>query len=151
MDRQLVVINERRGHWASQLRGRLHDRPARWRETRGTADLLGALGGSPCPILVLDLGPRAAEGLERLVRASIAAPSALILALDPEDRPEVRDLARPGGATMLWSGFAPPPAVADLIDRWIALARQRCSRAGRAALPEYEPDPNDEPLALLGL
>ncbi|QDV36575.1 hypothetical protein [Tautonia plasticadhaerens] len=150
MDRQLVVIHERRGSWAAQLRGRLHHRPVRWRETRGTEGLLDALGGSPCPILVLDVGPRAAEGLDRLVRASARAPSALILALDPEDRPEVRHLARPAGASMLWSGFAPPPDVAALVDRWIDVARLRASRAGRAALPGYEPDPSDDPLALLG-
>jgi hypothetical protein len=151
MQRQLVVIHERRGYWASQLRGRLRDLPVRWRETRGTSDLLDALGESPFPILVLDLGPRPIEGLERLVRASCHAPSALILALDPEGRPEARDLARGCGATALRSGFEPPPRVAELIGRWIGLAQVRSSRAGRGAFSDDEPDPIDDPLALLEL
>jgi hypothetical protein len=151
MQRQLVVIHERRGYWASQLRGRLNDLPVRWRETRGTSDLLDALGESPFPILVLDLGPRPVEGLERLVKASCQTPSALILVLDPEDRPEPRELARGCGATILWSGFSPPPRVAELIERWIGLAQLRSARAGRGTFSDDEPDPIDDPLALLEL
>ncbi|RUL87135.1 hypothetical protein [Tautonia sociabilis] len=148
MDRPLVVIHERRGYWAGQLRARLHDRPARWRETRGTADLLLAASSSPVPIVILDLGDRPAEVLERLVRLSVSSPSSLVLALDPGDRPELRQPAREFGASAFWPGFAPPPRVAALVDRWLALARQRLSRVGRAALPEAEPDPAD-PMTLL--
>lgn len=147
--RQLVVISERRGYWASQLRGRLVDRPVFWRETRGLPDLLEAVDGWPNPVVVLDLGDRPRDGLERLVQVSVRAPSALTLVLDPNDRPEVREVGRSLGASLVWSGFAPPPRVAELIDRWLVLSRRRASQAGRAALPESEPDPTD-PITLIG-
>jgi hypothetical protein len=147
---QLVVCSERRGYWASQLRARLWDRPATWREARGTADLISAASGWPCPIVVLDLGTNPEAGLDRLGSLSAYCPDALILALDPGGLPEVERTARVLGASIVWSGFAPPPAVASLVSRWIALARQRTSRAGRAALPEPEAEPAD-PIATLGL
>ena len=146
--RQLVVISERRSAWASQLRARLQDRPVIWRETRGTNDLLASVEGWPCPIVVIDLGTQPREGLERLVQLSVLAPSALVLVLDRHRLPDVHDLALSLGATQVWSGFAPPPSVADLIGRWLTLARHRTALAGRAALPKPEPDPSD-PMALL--
>jgi hypothetical protein len=150
--RQLVVVSERRSIWANQLRARLQDRPVIWRETRGTNDLLAAVDGWPCPIVVLDLGTQPREGLERLVRLSVLAPSALVLVLDRQRHPDtdLHDLARAMGATRVWSGFAPPPSVAEAIDEWLTLARHRAALAGRAALPQPEPDP-DDPMALLGL
>ena len=148
--RQLVAISERRGYWASQLRGRLQNRPAIWKETRGTSDLLDAVEGWPCPIVVLDIGSPPREALERLVHLSLLAPTALVLALDQAGQAEVRELALSLGATSVWSGFAPPPKVASLVAHWLTLAQQRTSQAGRAALPEADPDPND-PLAWLGV
>lgn len=146
--RQLVVISERRSTWASQLRARLQDRPVIWRETRGLSDLLKAVEGWPCPIVVFDLGTQPREGLERLVQLSVRAPSALVLVLDRHQHPDLHDLARTLGATRVWSGFAPPPSVARVIDQWLTLARHRTALAGRAALPQPEPNPSD-PMALL--
>ncbi|WP_169973013.1 hypothetical protein [Tautonia rosea] len=146
--RQLVVLSERRSVWGAQLRPRLQDRPVIWRETRGTNDLLSAVEGWPCPIVLLDLGTQPREGLERLVQLSVLAPSALVLGLDRHQHPGLHDLARTLGATQVWSGFAPPPDVAKLIDRWLILARHRTALAGRAALPKPDPDPSD-PMALL--
>lgn len=148
--RPLVVTHERRGHWSAQLRGRLGDRPVRWRETRGAADLLAAVAEVPCPIVILDLAPRPLEVLDRLARVAVAAADPLVLAIDGEGRDDLRRAARECGATYVWSGFAPPPPVADLIDRWIALARRRLIEAGPAASPAPEGDPLD-PLALIGL
>jgi hypothetical protein len=148
--RQLVVISERRSTWATQLRARLQDRPVIWRETRGTNDLLAAVEGWPCPIVVLDLGTQPRDALERLVRLSVLAPSALVLVLDRLGHPDLHELAGSMGATRVWSGFAPPPRVAELIDGWLTLARHRAALAGRAALPQPEPDPSD-PMALLEL
>lgn len=121
-----------------------------WRETRGTNDLLAAVEGWPCPIVVLDLGTQPREALERLVRLAVLCPSALVLVLDRHRHPELHDLARELGATRVWSGFAPPPNVAEVIDDWLILARHRTALAGRAALPRPEPDPGD-PMALLEL
>jgi hypothetical protein len=80
----------------------------------------------------------------------VLAPSALILVLDRQRHPDLHDLARAMGATRVWSGFAPPPSVAEAIDDWLTLARHRTALAGRAALPQPEPDP-DDPMALLEL
>src|SRR5262249_7371590 len=56
---------------------------------------------------------------------------------------EVANVARELGATCVFSGFVPPPVVADLLARWIELARRGVERAGwsRTAFPETETDP----------
>ena len=48
MARVAVVLCERLGTWAAQLRPRLQDRPVRWFETRSAADLDAALAGVAC-------------------------------------------------------------------------------------------------------
>ena len=42
--------------------------------------------------------------------------------LDSEGREGIKELARELGATQVVSGFAPPPEVAELVARWVALA-----------------------------
>ncbi len=47
------------------------------------------------------------------------------------------------GATHVWSGPVPPPVVAELVERWIALARNDIESAGwsRTTFPETASDP----------
>lgn len=138
-----VVIHERRGTWARQLRPRLLAWPIRWLETRSTADLEAALSGMACPILLIDLARPPRAGLEDLDRAAQAAPNALILVLDPEAHEGVATLARELGATHVFSGPVTPPAVAALIARWLPIARRQAEGDGwsTALGPEPEPEP----------
>jgi hypothetical protein len=138
-----VIVHERLGEWIRQLRPRVSDRPVRWFETRSAADLEGVLTGLAFPVIVIDLRGRAASGLEDLDRAASRAPDARILVLDPEAHPGVAELARELGATHVVSGFLPPPEVADLLGRWIALALRGLEQAGwsRPTFPETETDP----------
>ncbi len=71
------------------------------------------------------------------------APDALSMVLDPEARSERRGLARELGATYVGSGYVPPPFVAELLARWITLARSRIESAGwsRTTLPDTAADP----------
>src|SRR5437763_10390117 len=64
LTRVAVILYERLGNWARQLRPRLCDQPLRWFETRSPADLEGVLAGLACPIVVIDLGRQVAAGLE---------------------------------------------------------------------------------------
>jgi hypothetical protein len=123
-----VILHERLGTWAGQLRARLHERPVRWLETRSTADLDAAIEGVACPVVVIDLS-RNVEALLDLGRVMKLAPGARTLVLDPE-RLEVVAVARELGATEVISGFVPPPEVARLIDRWISLAVEQSQREG---------------------
>lgn len=146
--RQVVVIHERLGYWAGQLRARLADRPIRWRESRSAADLLAAVAAAPpWPIVVLDLGRRPRDGLEALAGASVGSAGMLALVLDPESVPGLAPTAMECGASLVLPGFVPPPRVAELVDRWLPLARRRSDAAGLSTADE--PDP-DDPIALLG-
>ena len=127
----LIVTHERRGHWAGQLRGRIGDRRVRWSESRSRGDLLSSVRGWPCPIVLLDLGANPQNDLESLARLAAEAPDALTLALEPEARASIILAAWDCGATHVWDGFAPPPSVAALVDRWVVIARRRSSNAGR--------------------
>jgi hypothetical protein len=142
---QLLVIHERLGQWARQLRPRLADRPVRVVETRSAADLEAALSGAgvACPVVLIDLARRVRGGLEDLDRASRAAPDALTLVLDPGAHDGVALLALEIGATHVLAGPTTPPAVANLLARWFSLAQRRCDLygwTGRASEPtEAEP------------
>ena len=138
-----VVVHERRGTWARQLRPRLAGWPIRWSETRSAADLEGALAGTPYPILVLDLADRPRAGLEHLCGAALVAPRALTLVLDPGAGDGVALLARELGATHVLSGVVPPPAVAAWVARWLPLARRRAEAEGWT--PRRRPRPLPEP------
>ncbi len=137
----VLVIHERLGHWARQLRPRLSAWPVRLVETRSAADLEAAVAGRACPVVVIDLARRVRAGLEDLDRATRAAPNALVLVLDPEAHDGVALLARELGATHVIAGVATPPAVAGLLARWLPLAQRRDDRDGWSARPEPEPEP----------
>ena len=130
--RVAVVLCERLGTWAAQLRPRLQDRPVRWFETRSAADLDAALAGVACPVVVMDLGSDPVDGLSQLDRVVQQSPAARVLVLDPGSVEGVGELARELGATHVISGFVPPPEVASLIDRWITLAAAQSEREGWA-------------------
>ena len=132
MGRVALVLHERLGKWAAQLRPRLTGRTVRWFETRSASDLRDVLPGLGRPVVLLDLGSRTLEALSDLDQVVNLAPGARVLVLDPGARPEVVALARELGATYVLAGFVPPPAVASLIDRWIGLAVEEQSREGWA-------------------
>lgn len=125
-----IVLHERLGNWSRRLRPRFHDRKVRWFETRSTADLEAAVAGRSAPIAVVDLTDRPADRVGAVDRIRTLAPGGLILALDPLGLEEVAELARDLGADHVFSGAAPPPEVARLLDRWIDLAARRAARAG---------------------
>jgi hypothetical protein len=135
-----LILHERLGNWARQLRPRLHDLPIRWFETRSRADLDAVLTGLACPIVLIDPGKHLATGLLDLDLVQSRAPDALILVNNPDSHTEVTALARELGATYVLSGFVPPPEVAGLLIRWIALARRRIDRDGwsRTSSPEKD-------------
>jgi hypothetical protein len=60
--------------------------------------------------------------------------------LDPESHHGAAGLARELGATHVVSGFVPPPEVAALLARWIALAQRHIERDGwsRTSFSESE-------------
>lgn len=126
----VVVLHERLGTWARQLRPRLHDLPIRWFETRSAFDLAEALDGPASPVVLIDLGADPAAPLEDLVQVASGSSSTRILVLDSEGREGVKELARELGATHVVSGFAPPPEVAELVARWVALAAAETGRDG---------------------
>ena len=130
MGRVALVLHERLGNWAAQLRPRLAGRPVRWFETRSAADLREILPGLGRPVVLLDLGSRVLEALGDLDQVVNLAPGARVLVLDHAARQEVAELARELGATHVLAGFVPPPAVTSLIDRWIGLAVEEQAREG---------------------
>jgi hypothetical protein len=143
MMRATVILHERLGNWNRQLRPRLHQHPVRWFESRSPADLEGFLEGLACPVILIDLGRQPVDGLTALGLVAARAPDALSMVLDPEARSERRGLARELGATYVGSGYVPPPFVAELLARWITLARSRIETAGwlRTTLPDTATDP----------
>lgn len=142
-----MVVHERLGTWARQIRARMAGRPIDWRETRSTADLEFAVAGAACPIVVIDLGLRPRAGLDALDRAMRTAPNALVLVLEPQWYEGVAQLARELGASEVISGPTPPPLVVALLTRWIPLARKRAEADGWSRTPE--PEPLDEPWSWL--
>jgi hypothetical protein len=137
----VLVIHERLGHWARQLRPRLSAWPIRLVETRSSADLEAVVSGQACPVVVIDLARRVRAGLEDLDRANRAAPNALVLVLDPGSHDGVPLLARELGATHVIAGVATPPAVAEILTRWLPLAQRRAERDGWSDGPGPEPEP----------
>ena len=74
MTRVAIVLHERLGTWAGQLRPRLQDRAVRWFETRSTKDLDEVLTGLASPVVLIDLARDPLEGLRDLDRAVTLAP-----------------------------------------------------------------------------
>jgi hypothetical protein len=135
-----LILHERLGNWARQLRPRLHDLPIRWFETRSRADLDTVLTGLACPVVLIDPGKHLAAALLDLDLVLSRAPDALILLNNPDCHTELTALARELGATYVLSGFVPPPEVAGLLIRWITLARRHIERDGwsRTSSPEKD-------------
>ena len=125
-----VVLHERLGNWARQLRPRLHDFQIRLVETRSRADLEEVLTGLSCPVVLIDLGKQVANGLLDVDLVLTHAPGALVLVNNPESDTEVTLLARELGATHVLCGFVPPPDVARLLHRWILLAQRQIEQRG---------------------
>jgi hypothetical protein len=140
--RTAVVVHERLGRWYRQLRPRLSDRPARWFETRSPGDLDEVLEGLAFPVVLIDLGRQPLDGLAALSLVHSRSPAARTLVLNPEAYLDASSIARELGATHVWTGFTPPPLVADLIDRWMALAGRSVDSAGwaRTTFPETTTD-----------
>jgi DNA-binding NarL/FixJ family response regulator len=143
LTRIAVILHERLGTWARQLRPRLYDLPIRWFETRSIADLDQVLAGMASPVVLIDLGSRPAAGLLGLRAILQRASDARVLVLDPEVHPEAAGLARELGATHVITGFVPPPVVASLLRRWVKLAQRGIERGGwsRAQTPDPETEP----------
>lgn len=141
--RVAVVLHERLGGWNRQLRPRLSEMPVRWFESRSTADLEGILDGVAFPIVLIDLAGQPLDGLEALDLVRTRTPGARVLVLDSGAGADRRELAYELGATLVHAGFAPPPFVAALIARWVALARHRTESAGwsRTTFPENAAEP----------
>jgi hypothetical protein len=139
MPQSRVIIHERLGRWAGQLRPRFHGWPVRWAETRSTSALIRAAKLSTYPIFVIDLADRPLKGLDDLDEALTAAHSGLAVVLDPTDRPEIATLARELGATLTLGGLIVPPVVEGLLRRWIPLTIQRAGLEGWS--PTIEPEP----------
>jgi hypothetical protein len=127
---QVLVVHERLGNWARHLRPRAAGWAARLVETRSTSDLEAALGGAPCPLVLIDVAQRPRAALDDLAVALLVAPEALTLVLNPLSLEGVAITARELGATHVVDGTIPPPAVAALLARWLPLAQRRAEAAG---------------------
>jgi hypothetical protein len=141
--RVTVILHERLGNWNRQLRPRLSRLHVRWFESRSTADLGAILVGVAFPVVLIDMARQPIDGLKALELVRSRAPGARCLVLDPEDRPDIRGLARELGATHVCSGFVPPPVVAGLVARWITMASQILESAGWSltTFPETATEP----------
>ena len=136
-----LVIHERIGNWARQLRPRTAGWPVQVIETRSGPELAAALAARPWPLAVVDLADRPEAALRELAEGLDDLPDALLLVLDPTNAPGAAALARELGATQVTSGFAPPPAVVDLLARWLPIARARAGAAGWVAEPPRVAEP----------
>jgi hypothetical protein len=149
MMRLPLVVHERLGIWARQLRPRVAAWPVHLVETRSAADLKRALARSSCPLVVLDLRDRVPAGIEDLALALQVAPNALVVVLDPSAGDGVAGLVRELGAAHVLSGVVPPPVVAELLARWLPLALHRAEADGWAPDRDPEPEPADPVAALI--
>ncbi len=140
-----MVLHERSGGWARQLRARLDHVPVRWFETRATAELLAAVSACTSPVVLIEAGAEPIPALHDLARVVARGAEPRVLFLDPASRPDVLGAARDLGATLAESGRITPPEVAALLARWIALAGRAVEREGwTRPLPA---DPVREPAA----
>jgi hypothetical protein len=96
---QLLVVHERLGTWARNLRARLSDWPLRLVETRSAADLEQALAGVSCPLVLIDAGTSPRRLIDDLDLTLRQAPDALTLVIDRSEHKGLPLLARQIGAT----------------------------------------------------
>ena len=127
---RLLVVHEHSPAWSRQLKARLAGKPIRWRETRTAVEVETALVGSAAAIVVVDLGKRPSAGLEAIAKASGSDAAPLVLALEPNDRSLVADLAEELGSDPC---FSRPnhPARSRRLDRQALAAARRTSRRRR--------------------
>jgi len=130
MQPQSIIIHERLAYWSRQIRPRFRGSPIRWSETRSTSELVRSASQSACPIFLIDLADRPAQGLEDLDAGLVAAPMALSLVFDPLSHDGIGTIARELGATLVLSGVVVPPRVVALLRRWLPVARQRSEADG---------------------
>jgi hypothetical protein len=130
MSRVNLIVHERRGLWARQLRPRVAGWPVRLIESRSRDDLAAALGRAPHSLAVVDVGNNARGVLEDLIWTRPIERDALVLVLDPNRNEIVASLARELGACLAIQGFCPPPRVAAILERWHRLCLARKERAG---------------------
>jgi hypothetical protein len=140
MPQSQIIIHERLGTWARQLRPRFPGWPIHWSESRSASSLVKAVRLSYCPILLIDLADRPLRGLEDLSEAMQASPGGLSVVLDPSNQLEVAIVARELGATLVLGGVVVPPVVETLLRRWIPIAIQRVEREGWSKALEPEPE-----------
>lgn len=133
MSAPTVIVHELKNEWYRALRPRLIGLPARWVETRSLADLGAALRGLACPVVLISAGPSPENALQAIVAARTAAPDGLILVHDRSNRHGLASIARELGAARVIGGEIPPPEVAAIVGRWIALATERIRRSGWCA------------------
>ncbi len=133
-----LILHERLGNWAGQLRSRLQNLPIRWFETRSRRDLDDVLTGLACPVVLIDPGTQLANGLIDLDLVRMRAPDALVLVRNAGGESEATLLARELGATQVLSGFVPPPEVACLLSRWVLLAQRRIECSGWSRISSSE-------------
>jgi hypothetical protein len=136
-----LVVHERLGVWARQLRPRASAWGVRLIESRSKSDLEAALEGTVCPIAIIDLGDRPRTGLEDLESVMRLAPAALALVLDPREHSGVALLARQIGAAHVLSGETTPPVLLGLLTRWLPLARLRADADGWSNAISWSADP----------
>lgn len=133
MTRLPLVIHERLGVWARQLRPRLSSWPVRVVESRSIADLAAAVRLWAAPLVIIDVGKRPRAALEALEATLAAAPAALVLLIDPLCHTEMPLLARELGATHVLTRPVTPPIVSGLLAHWIPLALRRSESEGWSA------------------
>jgi hypothetical protein len=138
-----VILHERLGNWNRQLRPRLYEQPVRWLESRASRELDMLLTGLVLPVVLIDVGRDTVAGLRDISLVSLRVPDARILVIDAGGCLEGARAAREMGATHVFSGFVPPPDVAELMCYWITAARIGIERAGwsRTTFPDSETDP----------
>lgn len=143
-----LIIHERIGRWAAQIRSRTVDLRVRLQETRSAEDLDSAASSSVCPIILISVENRPRVSLEHLHRARLIAPKALILVVNAPELPEFATIARELGATHVLPRPALPPEVMFWIHRWLPLARQRTEASGWSEERRPEPEPWEALLAI---
>lgn len=142
-----LIIHERIAYWARHVKPRTAGWLVRVIESRSREDLLAAVAGAACPILVLEVGARPRAVLEDLDAVMRACPSALSLLVCDHELSGVESLARELGAVHVCPATMPPPAVCELLGRWVALARRRMEADGWSRDPRAAVD--DDPLMTL--
>jgi hypothetical protein len=79
---------------------------------------------------VVDLGGTPRGVLDDIGRCRPADHGSLVLVLDPQRHEGVARLARELGASLVISGFCPPPRALAVLERWCRVCLARREHAG---------------------